>query len=472
MHEPLDKIRGEPNFQSLTNLKNQLKENAQTVETTLGGGQFGFLPLVIGPAQFALLSNVPFVAPQHPGPLLIPQGTTAHIARNMEQIHKSNLASYKSYVAINNALKIQISKAIEPEWLKPLKNPQTNSITVPVVQILEHLFDVHGNVTLESLTNRENAVKGMAYDPALEPIDNVFTAISDLVEFSQAANAPISQLQSIKMAYVILLNTRRFGQPITEWNRAVRANPNHNTWINFKTHFRAAHQELRETSDLLAVDTRFNSANFIQEITDAVTTRITDDIAEQLNLISTQAPPDEQVLPAPQQPAPAPVPPAQHANYVSQADMNQIMNQFMNVQQQTLAQMQQMVLNGNIPPQNGNLPPQNGNPPQLLPGGGPPPRRTRRRGGRGGRGGHGGRGNPQQQPQQQPHQQQQQQQQQSQEQQQQQQQQSLPQAYCWTHGYVHHHSNACRRPAQGHQNNATLQTRMNGSTYNVPQQFL
>ena len=36
--ETLTPIRGKPDFQSLTTLKNQIKANAQAVSSTLGGG--------------------------------------------------------------------------------------------------------------------------------------------------------------------------------------------------------------------------------------------------------------------------------------------------------------------------------------------------------------------------------------------------------------------------------------------------
>ena len=37
--------------------------------------------------------------------------------------------------------------------------------------------------------------------------------------------------------------------------------------------------------------------------------------------------------------------------------------------------------------------------------------------------------------------------------------------YCWTHGACGHPSNKCRNKKPGHQDNATFENRMNGSTY-------
>ena len=39
--------------------------------------------------------------------------------------------------------------------------------------------------------------------------------------------------------------------------------------------------------------------------------------------------------------------------------------------------------------------------------------------------------------------------------------------YCWTHGLCNHSGATCRNPADGHQAQATLENRMNGSNKNV-----
>ncbi len=39
--------------------------------------------------------------------------------------------------------------------------------------------------------------------------------------------------------------------------------------------------------------------------------------------------------------------------------------------------------------------------------------------------------------------------------------------YCWTHGLCNHLGTACRNPADGHQAQATLENRMNGSNKNL-----
>ena len=43
--------------------------------SNLGGGAHGHLGLVVTPAEYVLVSAVPYGRPVHPGPLVLPSGT-------------------------------------------------------------------------------------------------------------------------------------------------------------------------------------------------------------------------------------------------------------------------------------------------------------------------------------------------------------------------------------------------------------
>jgi hypothetical protein len=60
-----------------------------------------------------------------------------------------------------------------------------------------------------------------------------------------------------------------FRNDITDWNRRAEV---HKTWPNFKTHFRPAHQEFRETTDvtLEESDLRRNNANLVQQVVEGI----------------------------------------------------------------------------------------------------------------------------------------------------------------------------------------------------------
>ena len=76
----LPTIHGEPDYVQLKNLQDLLKANASQVTSELGGGAHGHLGLILTPAEYTLIAALPYICPGHPGPLVIPLGTTLHAA--------------------------------------------------------------------------------------------------------------------------------------------------------------------------------------------------------------------------------------------------------------------------------------------------------------------------------------------------------------------------------------------------------
>jgi len=130
-------IRGEPTADSLIVLRNQLKANARSVPSNLEGGALGHLGLVLSPNDYALISNVPFVRPTHPGTLTIRHGTSRNTATNMRDHHMEQLRVFTEVNAVDQALIQQIVQAIEPEFLTAMRNRTSNSINKPVYEVLE-----------------------------------------------------------------------------------------------------------------------------------------------------------------------------------------------------------------------------------------------------------------------------------------------------------------------------------------------
>ena len=70
-------IRSEPTNKILKRLKLELQANASSVETDLGGGNHGYLGLVLTNAEYATISHTqPFIPPNYPAPLVIPATLT------------------------------------------------------------------------------------------------------------------------------------------------------------------------------------------------------------------------------------------------------------------------------------------------------------------------------------------------------------------------------------------------------------
>jgi hypothetical protein len=115
------------------------------------------------------------------------------------------------------------------------------------------------------LEDRDNELRSMVYNTQL-PINIVFNAIEDYVDFADLANQTLTSSQTIAKVYVILNKTRRFKTDITTWNGRPETEK---TWEGFKTHFPRAHQDFRaETTDVTLEDSELqrSNANLVQQV--------------------------------------------------------------------------------------------------------------------------------------------------------------------------------------------------------------
>ena len=88
-HPVLTTIRWEPTYETLHHLKNKLKSNTISVPTNLGGGNHGYLGMVLTPAEYRrILSNDPFTRPPNPGVLIQNMNGTAAQIASAENNHR------------------------------------------------------------------------------------------------------------------------------------------------------------------------------------------------------------------------------------------------------------------------------------------------------------------------------------------------------------------------------------------------
>ena len=83
-YKKLSKIDGKPTIESILLLHWQVKRNAQSLPTTLGGGQLGFLALVLPQAKYDTIPNFePFARPTDPGPFQLHLPSTTNTATTL-----------------------------------------------------------------------------------------------------------------------------------------------------------------------------------------------------------------------------------------------------------------------------------------------------------------------------------------------------------------------------------------------------
>lgn len=268
-HPTLTKIHGEPTYDTLQRLHNELKSNASSVPLTLGGGLHGHLGLVLSPARYAIVSNIPYVRPPPPGMLIIPPNATNQVAMVYRDNHNEHVRIFREVTAVEKALIQQVVAAVDHTYLQPLRNRESQSITMPIYDVIDFLFRVYGKINSRQVATKQEELRQQVYDPAT-PIDTVFNAINDLADYAARGRVPYTQQQIVNFGYDILNNTGKFGHYLREWNRKP---PNEQTWTNFQNFFRSAREELKDTSNLRADETPYH-ANIVQEIIDGIRNEI------------------------------------------------------------------------------------------------------------------------------------------------------------------------------------------------------
>ena len=272
----LSRLPGEPNLATLLTLRAQIKANASSVHSSLGGGKHGHLGLVVTDTVYAaIVGTVPFTRPSLPT-LTIGESDTQYVLAEKRHVFMVNMQLFREVNAVERAIIQQIVTAIDEIYLEALYDPITNSISITIPKILSFLFDTYGMVSPKDLSKMKIKIEGMTYD-ASDPIDKVFSAIDRFTEVAEICNRPHSPEQKGDIAYIILQNTKKFSSGLAKWDaiqaKAEETATNANTpilplnWSKFKLHFREVHKGLRKREELTVEDafSRDDVANYISE---------------------------------------------------------------------------------------------------------------------------------------------------------------------------------------------------------------
>ena len=403
----LPKIVGKPTFEKLHAMKKSLKANATSVQSDLGGGQFGHLGLVLDDATYNALTGENYVRPAHPGALVIAAGTALHEAVRLREEHSENVRLFRETVDVHNALMKQIVQTVEPDFIKELYNDVTSTITQTIPQVLTFLFTRYGEVDSQRVTQEEDKVKNYAWN-IMDPPVVLFNLIEDLEKIAEAANVPKTVGQRINYGLDIIRTTGEFENSLITWY--ARPNDQH-TWANFKTHFTEAHTELSRVRGASMRGSAFHQANATVAALSAEMHNIRNDLVESINSLSFQESDDTSPPPTEESP-----PIDNHLLNAAMSNQTALITAIQDLQ----SQIRDLSSSTDRTTQEG---------------------RGRGRGGRySGRGrGRGRYGSYQR---------------------------HRPNIskYCWTHGACAHESSVCETPAPGHKNEASFKNKMGGST--------
>ena len=229
-------IQGEPTHKALKRLKNELRANASSVDTDLGGGDHGYLGLVLTDIEYGNIVPTPpaFIAPAYPGTLTIPATATAVQAVQAREVHNEQIRTYRECKNVEKALLRHLQTAIEAKYVEHLINEDTGLIEDDIPTVLEFLFSNYGKVASEEVKEKEAEVLSITFNPA-DPMIAIFRPIEQLKKLAISAKIPYSEAQLLEFGLTLIRNTRDFEKALGEWKNKPQPDK---TWSNFKTHFK------------------------------------------------------------------------------------------------------------------------------------------------------------------------------------------------------------------------------------------
>jgi hypothetical protein len=240
-HKVLTKIHGKPTYESLQNVSTELKANASSVPSTLGGGQNGHLGLLLSDARYITLAEtVPWATPGNPGPFAPPEAGTGPQIAAAKDVWKELKQDFELCQATEKALIAQLVETIDPIYLRAMLNRATGQYAASIRALLLHLFTTYGKITPQQVKAKEMELYNMHYDIS-QPVDTVFNAVDDLADLAEHANSPMTQQQMMDLAYVIFAKQTILQQDLRTWNRRPVAE---RTWPNMTEHLRDAQTDL------------------------------------------------------------------------------------------------------------------------------------------------------------------------------------------------------------------------------------
>ena len=140
-------------------LKLECQANSSSVESDLGGGNHGYLFLVLTDEEFDSIPNTtPVEPPNYPGTIVIPATATPIEALELKERHQEEKRLCLEFKNVEKALLRHMQDAIEEKYIEALVNEYTNLLDGDVPTILQHLFYNYGKVRSEEVAQKEMEV--------------------------------------------------------------------------------------------------------------------------------------------------------------------------------------------------------------------------------------------------------------------------------------------------------------------------
>ena len=236
-------IIGKPTRALLIPLREIIHANASQVQTTLGGGVYGYLGAMLDVDDYMDLEDAAeFEIPDHPGNIIADGhvGTQYAIADAL-RANKEKLRQFDEYNVVMQALRKQIVDTVEDKYIMSMRNKYTRYNSVHPKDLLKYLFDTYGKITPEDVI--ENERKFTEEWDGDEAFEVVIERINNCIDFAIEAECAYSHKQIMNHALTIVAKTGLYADDLKIWKKLPA---DEQTWSKFQEFMLEAQTEFRQ----------------------------------------------------------------------------------------------------------------------------------------------------------------------------------------------------------------------------------
>ena len=243
-HPTLTPIEGKPSTATLNLLKKELYANAMSKPSLLGGGNHGFLALVMSPARYATLNGTqPFIDPVHPGVQAPhPHAATGPQMTEANRRYDFALTTYVEFASMRDHLKAQLITAVGDTYIQILSDEIFGFANVIPRDIIAHLVVTYGVRTVEDLETNRDKVKS-DWNPDTD-IEHLWKRAADCKAFADGTPLALTDDAIMNLLLVPIKKSKVLQDDVKAW---CLMDPALQNWTSFKTHFERANKERTRT---------------------------------------------------------------------------------------------------------------------------------------------------------------------------------------------------------------------------------
>ena len=140
-HHTIMPIVGEPNYETLNEVKLKLDTNGMSIRSHIGNIHLGLLYLTVTPAMYNTQSATPFVPPENPGPSpTVPAGSTGPQIVDINRSYVHNATIFKEYDDMDKVIKALLMLAIDKIYIRALRNRYVGYVNVTTLEMLTDMY--------------------------------------------------------------------------------------------------------------------------------------------------------------------------------------------------------------------------------------------------------------------------------------------------------------------------------------------